>query len=123
MFKTRAKSIVTNIVVALVLGAGPVACSGVPSAVPEVGNRFSVGKQAGDYTISAVDHSMLANLDGIKLVSGKGPHSSVETTFDMALEVQGLGLQFEKERTYGYMRVDRTFTNDHTVGVSFRFRF
>jgi hypothetical protein len=73
--------------------------------------------------VSAVDQSLLANLDGIKLLNGKGPNAGSETKFDVALEVQGVGLQFDKDRTYGYMRADRTFTSERSVGIRFRFQF
>ena len=123
MFNTRVKSIITSFAVALVLGAGPVACSTAPPVMPDATRHFSVEKRAGDYTIAAVDHSHLAYLDGIKLLGGAGPNADRKTNFDVALEVQGVGLQFEKDRIYGYMRVDRTFTNERRVGIRIRFQF
>ena len=85
--------------------------------------KFSVDKRAGDITVSAVDNSLLANLDGIKLLSSEGPHAHRKTKFDVALEVQGLGVQFEKERTFGYVRADRAFTGEHSIAIRFRFQF
>ena len=123
MFETRVKSITASFALALILGAGPVACSSTPPVTPDDTRRFSLVNQAGDYTISAVDHSLLANLDGIKLLGKAGPHADSKTKFDVVLEVRGVGIQFEEERTYGYMRADRTFTNEHRVGIRFRFQF
>ena len=123
MFDKRAKSIFVSFAVAVILGAGPVGCAGTPEAMSESARQFSMQKRAGDYTISAVDQSKLAYLDGIKLLNGAGPNADGATTFDVALEVQGLGVQFDKDRTYGYMRADRTFSNEKTVGIKFRFRF
>ena len=123
MFETRVKSISTIFALTLMLGAGPIACSSAPPAASDVSRPISFQKTDGDYTISTADRSYLANLDGIKLLNKAGPKADSGTDFDVALEVQGVGLQFESERTYGYMRVDRTFTNDHSVGIRFRFQF
>ena len=123
MFKQRFKSISPSLVLAFVLGAGPIACSGAPPVTSVSPQQYSVQKRSGDYTISAVDQSQLANLDGIKLLNGKGPNAGSETKFDVAVEVQGVGLQFDKDRTYGYMRADRTFTSERSVGIRFRFQF
>ena len=122
MSGTQVKSISTAFALALILGAGPVACSSAPPVTPDDTRRFSLLNQAGDYTISAVDRSLLANLDGIKLLGRAGPHADSKTKFDVVLEVQGVGIQFEEERTYGYMRADRTFTNEHRVGIRLRFQ-
>ena len=126
MFDRKVKSIATSFVLALVLGTGPVACSSAPPMMSgvagHVATQYSMGKQAGDLTLSAVDHSQLANLDGIKLLS-RAPRTDNETKFDVALEVQGLGVQFAKDRTYAYVRADRAFSSKHTVGVRFRFQF
>lgn len=123
MFKQRFKSISPLLVLTLVLGAGPIACSSAPAVTSDTFRQYSVQKRSGDYTISAVDQSQLANLDGIKLLSGKGPHANSGSKFDVAVEVQGVGLQFDKDRTYGYMRADRAFTTERTVGIRFRFQF
>ncbi|MDA1326014.1 MAG: hypothetical protein O3C34_14860 [Proteobacteria bacterium] len=123
MFKPRFKTISTSLALALILGTGPIACSGAPPVTSDSPRQYSVQKRSGDYTISAVDQSQLANLDGIKLLNGKGPSRGSETKFDVAVEVQGLGLQFDKDRTYGYMRADRTFTSERSVGIRFRLQF
>jgi hypothetical protein len=123
MFDTKIKAIGASFALALILGAGPIGCSGTTSALTDGSKQYTMMKRSGDLTLSAVDQTMLAHLDGIKLVSGRGPKADNTTKFDVALEVQGVGVQLGQDRTYGYMRADRAFTNDHRVGVRFRFQF
>ncbi len=122
MFETRVKSNTASFALALIHGARPVACSSAP-VTPDDTRHFSPANQVGDYTIGAVDHSLPANLDDNKLLGSAGPYADSETRFDVVLEFQDLGIQFEEERSYGYMWADRTFTNDHRVGIRFRFQF
>ena len=123
MFNSKVKSICASFALAVVVAGGPIGCTSTPSAISDGARQFSMVKTSGDYTIRAVDQSMLAHLDGIKLLSGKGPRTDHRTKFDVAVEVQGVGVQFANEQTFGYVRADRTFTNDHRVGISFRFQF
>lgn len=123
MFGTSVKSVSTSFAIAMILLAGPVACSSAPPVMSGGDTQFNFKKMNGDYTFSAKDRPLVANLDGIKLLSGKGPHADHETAFDVALEVQGIGVQFEKDRTYAYVRADHAFTNEHRVGIRVRFQF
>ena len=123
MFTHRVKSIGITFTIAALLGTGPVACSSVPRVLPAGPTEYSIAKLDNDYTIRAKDEQIVTSIDGIKLVSGNDPHAAAKTEFDMALEVQGLGVQFEPDRTYAYLRADRTFSSERTIGVRFRFQF
>lgn len=123
MFATRVKSISTSFTIALLLGAGPVACSGAPQVMSGGDTELNIKNLNGDYTISAGDSPLVANLAGLKLINGEGPHTGHKTEIDVALEVQGVGVQFEKDQTYAYVRADRTFTDERRVGIRFRFQF
>jgi hypothetical protein len=123
MFGTRVKSISTTVALALILGTGPIACSSAPPAHSGGVMQYNLQRLNGDYTFTAKDRPLVANLHGIKLLSGEGPHADHKSTLDVALEVQGVGVQFEQDRTYAYVRADRTFTNERRVGIRFRFQF
>jgi len=123
MFKTQVKSISISFALALILGAGPAAGAGAPPVTPGGTPHFNLEKKAGDYTISVEDHPLLARLDGIKLLGRAGPSTDRATKFDVTLEIQGMGVQFETDRTYAFMRADRAFTNEHRLGIQFRFQF
>lgn len=100
------------------------ACANKPQQpVPSGVKYFTAEKKNGDITIRAVDRSYLANLDGIKLTNKQGPNADDKTSFDIGIEFQGIGVQFDPNHTYGYIRADRTFTNDRRVGINIRFRF
>jgi hypothetical protein len=123
MFEARVKSISISVLVSLILGAGPVACSGAQSIMPGEASELNLERLNGDYTIRDKDRPLVANLHGIKLVHGVNPHAHHTTAFDVAVEVQGVGLQLENDRNYAYVRADRVFTNEHRVGIRFRFQF
>ena len=126
MFDNKIKHSAKMFILALILGTGPIGCASAPpmmsGVATHVATQYSMGKQGGDVTLSAVDHSQLAHLDGIKLLS-RAPRTDSDTKFDVALEVQGLGVQIAKDRTYAYVRADRAFSSKHRVGVRFRFQF
>ena len=71
MFDNKIKTIGASFALALILGAGPIGCSSGPSSLTDGARQYTMMKRSGDLTISAVDQTMLANLDGIKLVSGE----------------------------------------------------
>ena len=123
MFETRVKSISISFLIALILGAGPVACSSAQQVISGGPEEFNLERMNGDYTFSAKDRPLMANLDGIKLVNGEGPHAHHKTEFDVAVEVQGVGVQLENDLTFAYVRADRVFTNEHRIGIRFRFQF
>ena len=123
MFETRVKSISISILIALILGAGPMACSSAQPVMSGGPAQYNLERINGDFTFTAKDRLLMANLDGIKLVSGQGPQAHHKTEFDVAVEVQGVGVQLENDRTYGYVRAERVFTNEHRVGIRIRFQF
>ena len=67
--------------------------------------------------------ALAATLDGVKLLGWKGPGADHNSGFDVTVEFNGLGLQFEDQGTYGYMRADRVFSGSDRVGIQFRYRF
>lgn len=123
MFAHRVKSIGISFTIAALLGTGPVACSSVPRVLPASPTEYSFSKLNNDYTIRAKDEQIVTNIDGIKLVNGNDPHAAAKTDFDVALEVQGVGVQFDNDQTYAYVRADRAFSSERRVGIRFRFQF
>ena len=133
MFRSQAK-IISCVAAALALTA----CAGTVPTAPVADNqkaervkstlsfhardkRIPVYRK--DYTIGAKNRYVPEELDGVKLLGWNNPRLGEQNGFDVTVEVQGVGLQFEGDRTYGYMRADRAFTTDSRMGVRFRFRF
>lgn len=65
----------------------------------------------------------LAPLAGVKVLGWKNPGTRQAAGFDLTVEFHGLGVQFEEQGAYGYMRADRAFSGENRVGVRFRFRY
>jgi hypothetical protein len=123
MFDTKLKTIRSVFLLAIMLSAGPIGCGGTQSNVSSGKGQLTLYKFANGDTINAADQSTLAQSGAKKFISDNNPQSAQKIKFDVAMEVQGIGITVDRNRASAYMRPGRTFSSDHRAGVQFRFRF
>ncbi len=75
------------------------------------------------FTFGAPGGPLETTLDGVKLLGLRGLGADHKSGFDISVEFNGLGLQFEDQGTYGFMRSDRAISGSGSVGIRFRYRF
>lgn len=76
-----------------------------------------------DVTGGALEDALTQALDRVKQLGWKRPGAKQKPGFDVSVEFHGLGLQFEEQGTYGYVRPNRAFSRSNSVGIQFRYRF
>jgi hypothetical protein len=62
-------------------------------------------------------------LDGLKLLGWKRPGANPKSIFDIAIELNGLGIQLEDQNLYGYLRAARTLSDKDLFSIQFRYRY
>lgn len=102
----------------------PAVASVVSTAKPQAKSVAREGaKSERGVTFGAAATSLVPGLDGVKVLGWRGPGAEQKSGFDMTVELHGLGVQFEEQGTYGFIRADRAFSGSSRVGIQFRFRF
>ena len=79
-------------------------------------------KQSG-LIVDAPAGPLVPNLDGVKVLGWKEPGAVQKSGFDLMLEFNGLGLQFEDQATFGFLRADRVLSGVDRLGLRFRYRY
>jgi len=79
-------------------------------------------KQSG-LIVDAPAGPLVTNLDGVKVLGWKEPGAVQKSGFDLMLEFNGLGLQFEDHATFGYLRAGRVISGVGRLGLRFRYRY